>query len=169
MPEPGVVGVVGFGFVPGWPLMPEPLVPEPLLPAPEVWASTKGAVTTSTARAVTTILLNLLNISKSPTACMAVLSGFLLELVPCAPLSVGTVLTRQRSNSYAMDTRRPAHGLGDGGLHQRIPSGAWLVPPAAPMPACYGISSSLILRVDASDGSYKRMAVQSQPTFSKSR
>src|SRR4029453_15721268 len=43
--------------------MPEPLVPEPLLPEPEVWASTKGAVTTSTARAVTTILLNLLNIS----------------------------------------------------------------------------------------------------------
>jgi hypothetical protein len=43
--------------------MPEPLVPEPLLPEPEVWASTKGAVTTSTARAATTVLLNLLNIS----------------------------------------------------------------------------------------------------------
>ena len=43
--------------------MPEPLVPEPLLPEPEVCASTKGAVTTSTARAATTVLLNLLNIS----------------------------------------------------------------------------------------------------------
>jgi hypothetical protein len=63
MPEPGVVGLVGLGFVPGCPLMPEPLVLDPLLPEPEVWASTKGAVTTSTARAATTVLLNLLNIS----------------------------------------------------------------------------------------------------------
>ena len=38
-------------------------LPEPLLPDPEVCASTNGAVTTSTARAATAILLNLLNIS----------------------------------------------------------------------------------------------------------
>jgi hypothetical protein len=63
LPEPGVVGSVTLGPVPGRPLMPEPLVPEPLLPEPEVCASTKGAVTTSTARAATTVLLNLLNIS----------------------------------------------------------------------------------------------------------
>jgi hypothetical protein len=63
VPEPGVVGSVTLGPVPGRPLMPEPLVPEPLLPEPEVCASTKGAVTTSTARAATTVLLNLLNIS----------------------------------------------------------------------------------------------------------
>jgi len=35
------------------PGVPEPLIPEPLLPEPEVWASTNGAVTRSTARAVT--------------------------------------------------------------------------------------------------------------------
>ena len=43
--------------------LPEPLLPEPLLPEPEVWASTYGAVTTSTARAANTFLLHLLNIS----------------------------------------------------------------------------------------------------------
>jgi hypothetical protein len=63
LPEPGVVGLGALGPAPGRPLMPEPLVPEPLLPEPEVCASTKGAVTTTTARAPTTALLNLLNIS----------------------------------------------------------------------------------------------------------
>jgi len=63
LPEPGVVGLGALGLVPGRPLMPEPLVPEPLLPVPEVCASTKGAVTMTTARAPTTALLNLLNIS----------------------------------------------------------------------------------------------------------
>src|SRR3954469_17034576 len=62
--------------------MPEPLVPEPLLPDPEVCASTNGAVTTSTARAATAILLNLLNIS---------LFSYNLEgcplLVSCEPYS----------------------------------------------------------------------------------
>jgi hypothetical protein len=62
LPEPGVVGLGALGPAPGRPLMPEPLVPEPLLPVPEVCASTKGAVTTTTARAPTTALLNLLNI-----------------------------------------------------------------------------------------------------------
>jgi hypothetical protein len=45
------------------PLIPELPLPEPLLPDPEVWASTNGAVTTSTARAANTFLLHLLNIS----------------------------------------------------------------------------------------------------------
>ena len=63
LPEPGVVGLGALGPAPGRPLMPEPLVPEPLLPVPEVCASTKGAVTMTTARAPTTALLNLLNIS----------------------------------------------------------------------------------------------------------
>jgi hypothetical protein len=83
MPEPvlpvlGVPGSVTLGPVPGLllmpepllpvpgvpePLIPEPLLPVPLLPEPEVWASTNGAVTRSTARAVTTVLLILLNIT----------------------------------------------------------------------------------------------------------
>ena len=63
VPEPGVRGLGALGVVPGRSLMPEPLVPEPLLPVPEVCASTKGAVTMTTARAPTTALLNLLNIS----------------------------------------------------------------------------------------------------------
>ena len=63
LPEPGVVGLGALGLVPGRPLMPEPLVPEPLPPEPEVCANTKGAVTMTTARAPTTALLNLLNIS----------------------------------------------------------------------------------------------------------
>ena len=40
-----------------------PVVPEPLLPDPELCASTNGAVTRSTARAATTVLLNLLNVT----------------------------------------------------------------------------------------------------------
>ena len=84
VPEPGVAGLGALGPVPGRPLMPEPLVPEPLLPEPEVCASTKGAVTTSTARAATTVLLNLLNISffsynLEGCACLV----FLFE--PCSP------------------------------------------------------------------------------------
>jgi hypothetical protein len=68
VPEPVVPVSVPLEPVPGRLLVPEPLIPElplpePLLPEPEVWASTKGAVTTSTARAATAILLNLLNIS----------------------------------------------------------------------------------------------------------
>jgi hypothetical protein len=40
-----------------------PVVPVPLLPDPELCASTNGAVTRSTARAATTVLLNLLNVT----------------------------------------------------------------------------------------------------------
>jgi|SwirhirootsSR3_FD_contig_61_7603477_length_1105_multi_4_in_0_out_0_2 hypothetical protein len=78
LPVPGVPGLGALGLVPGLslmpepllpapgvpePLIPEPLLPVPLLPEPEVCASTNGAVTTSTARAVTTVLLHLLNIA----------------------------------------------------------------------------------------------------------
>ena len=64
LPEPIVPVSVPLEPVPGRPLVPEPLIPElPLPPGPEVCASTNGAVTTSTARAATAILLNLLNIS----------------------------------------------------------------------------------------------------------
>ena len=40
-----------------------PIVPEPWVPDPELCASTNGAVTRSTARAATTVLLNLLNVT----------------------------------------------------------------------------------------------------------
>jgi hypothetical protein len=68
LPEPIVPVSVPLEPVPGRLLVPEPLIPElplpePLLPDPEVWASTNGAVTTSTARAANTFLLHLLNIS----------------------------------------------------------------------------------------------------------
>jgi hypothetical protein len=68
LPEPVVPVSVPLEPVPGRLLVPEPLIPElplpePLPPGPEVCASTNGAVTTSTARAATAILLNLLNIS----------------------------------------------------------------------------------------------------------
>jgi hypothetical protein len=45
------------------PWLPEPVVPEPWLPDPELCASTNGAVTRSAARAASTVLLNLLNVT----------------------------------------------------------------------------------------------------------
>jgi hypothetical protein len=68
VPEPGVPVSGPLEPVPGRLLVPEPGVPElplpePLLPDPELCASTNGAATTSTARAATTIVRNLLHIS----------------------------------------------------------------------------------------------------------
>jgi hypothetical protein len=145
VPEPGVAGLVVLEPVSGRPLVPEPLVPEPLLPAPEVWASTRGAVTTSTARAATIILLNLLNISLySSNLYGCTLSVSLCEPYPCAPRSVGTVPARRRSNSYATGTRRTAHGPGGA---MGWPGRRWS-PPTAPVPALVCTSHSLILRGD---------------------
>ena len=88
--------------------MPEPLVPEPLLPEPEVWASTKGAVTTSTARAATTILLNLLNISLFSYSLQGCACWLLsLSRVPSLP-SAWKRTYQAKSNSYATGLRRTA-------------------------------------------------------------
>jgi hypothetical protein len=129
LPVPGVAGLGVLGPVPGRPLMPEPLVPEPLLPVPEVCANTNGAVTTSTARAATIVLLNRLNISvfsSNLEGCACVV--FLFE--PCSLRSTerGNRPARQRSNSYAMGTRRTAR----------------------PQRYHHRASHSLVLRVDAS-------------------
>jgi hypothetical protein len=98
LPEPVVPVSVPLEPVPGRLLVPEPLMPElplpePLLPDPELCASTNGAATTSTARAATTILLNLLNISlfSLQPGRLSVFSCSLRAVFPCAPLSVGTV------------------------------------------------------------------------------
>jgi hypothetical protein len=88
LPEPVVPVSVPLEPVPGRPLVPEPLIPElplpePLLPDPEACASTNGAVTTSTARAATTVLLNLLNIS----LCSSSLEGCACLVSLCDPCS----------------------------------------------------------------------------------
>jgi hypothetical protein len=88
LPEPVVPVSVPLEPVPGRPLVPEPLIPElplpePLLPDPEACASTNGAVTTSTARAATTVLLHLLNIS----LCSSSLEGCACLVSLCDPCS----------------------------------------------------------------------------------
>jgi len=88
LPEPVVPVSVPLEPVPGRLLVPEPLIPElplpePLLPDPEACASTNGAVTTSTARAATTVLLHLLNIS----LCSSSLEGCACLVSLCDPCS----------------------------------------------------------------------------------
>jgi hypothetical protein len=121
-PEPGVPVSVPLEPVPGRLLVPEPGVPElplpePLLPDPELCASTNGAATTSTARAATTILLNLLNISlfSLQPGRLSVFSCSLRAVFPCAPLSVGTVPGRP-SAILMPETRAGQRALSGAGM-----------------------------------------------------
>jgi hypothetical protein len=85
-------------------------VPEPLLPGPELCANTNGAVTRITARAATTVLLNLLNIT------MLLQLSWLCVLISLFELCVHLRYTQhghrtygaKGGNSYATDIRKTA-------------------------------------------------------------